>query len=110
MKKKSAAAASITSGKYFTYNVSVSFEMQFTFHESEVQPAEEGLERDRDPTEKALANLERELTEYIGSDYAISGLSAFADFDSLLGKSELNGEKRPIKLKNKVTQKKIRRK
>lgn len=70
--------------KFYTFNVSVSFEMQFTFGEKEVQPAEEGGENDFEPTEKALADLEKELNEYLSQNYIIDKLESVTDFDSLL--------------------------
>ena len=69
--------------KLYTYNVLVSFQMQYTFREDEVEHAEEGDERDLDPTGEAIANLEEELTEYLGQNYAVEKVDAFADF--LLG-------------------------
>jgi hypothetical protein len=38
-------------GEDYTFIVSVSFDMQFTFRENEVQPAEEGGENDVEPTQ-----------------------------------------------------------
>ena len=72
-------------GKLYTYSVSVSFDMQFTFTEKEVEQAEEGSEKDLDPTEKALSKLETELMEYLSLAYHVKQVEAFADFESLLG-------------------------
>lgn len=69
----------------YTYLVSVSLEMQFTFEARNVQQAEEGGENDIDPTDEALAKLEAELMEYLSQNYSIENLEASADFDSLLG-------------------------
>lgn len=71
--------------RFFTYNVSVSFDMQYTFEESEIQPSEEGAEGDYDPSDEAIANLEKELTEYLRQAYSADNMDVFADFDSLLG-------------------------
>ncbi len=107
MEKKRASTAFIKSGEYFTYNVSVSFELQHTFHESEVQPAAEGDEHDREPTERSLSKLKSELEEYLSNNYTISDLDVSADFESFLGKIEISNEVRPAKLKRKVTKKKV---
>jgi hypothetical protein len=74
--------------KFYTYSVSVSFDMQYTFGEDEIQQAEEGGKNDFDPTDKALADLESELKEYLSQNYCIRSIEAFTDFDSLLGISD----------------------
>jgi hypothetical protein len=73
----------------YTYSVLVSFAMQFTFRQHEVQAAEEGGENDLDPTGDAIADLEEELKDYLSQQYLISGLEADTDFDDLLGSSEV---------------------
>ncbi|MEZ6081259.1 MAG: hypothetical protein R3C56_37990 [Pirellulaceae bacterium] len=75
--------------KLFTYNVSVSFAMQFTFAESEVEQSDEGDEGDMSPTQAALAALGKELEECISQQFGeISNIEAWADFDELLGVME----------------------
>jgi hypothetical protein len=74
--------------KFYTYNVSFSFEMQFTFPASDVEPASEGGKNDFDPTDEALSALEKEVKEYLSENYTIGDIEAFADFDSLLGVTE----------------------
>ena len=49
--------------KYYTYMISCSFKMQYTFTEKEVEQAEEGGEGDVDPTEDALMDLERTIKD-----------------------------------------------
>jgi hypothetical protein len=105
MSQKRVTTAVMKSGAYYTYTVSVSFKMQFTFHESEVQPATEGFKHDREPSDKSLNKLKKELEKYITNNYAISDLDVAADFESLLGKTAISLEKRPVKLKRKVTPK-----
>lgn len=73
------------SKKFYTFKVSFSFDMQHTFDESEVQPAEEGDEDDLDPTDEALAALAEEIKEHLEKQYMISNIEACADFDTLLG-------------------------
>ena len=110
MAKKRATTAVIKSGEYYTYNVSVSFEMQGTFHESDVQPATEGFEHDREPTDRSLNKLKKELKEYLSNGYIISDLDALVNYESFLGKTEIRSEKRPAKLKKKAASKKVNRK
>ena len=71
--------------KHYTFNVSFSFDMQYTFTDNEIQAAEEGREGDVEPTGEALAALEKEITECLSQNYAIGKIEADADFDSLLG-------------------------
>jgi rRNA maturation endonuclease Nob1 len=76
-----------TGKRYYTFRVSVAFDMQFTFTESEVQAAEEGGKEDLDPTDEALAKLAEELKETLSQDYWVQNVEVFADFESLLGTS-----------------------
>lgn len=73
--------------KLFTYNLTCSFEMQFTFTASEVEQSDEGGEGDFSPTDEALESLEKELQEYIGQNYPVQKLEISGDFDDLLGTS-----------------------
>jgi len=76
--------------KLYTYNVSFSFNMQFTFPASDVQPSEEGGENDLTPTDEAIKSLEKEVEEYLLQNYPVTDLEAFADFDSLIGVMEVS--------------------
>jgi len=71
--------------KLFTYKVIVSFEMQFTFAESEVEQSDEGSDGDLSPTDAALESLEKELQECLGQNYYVEKIEARTDFDDLLG-------------------------
>ena len=92
--------------RLYTFDVSFSFSMQFTFTEKEVQPSEEGGENDVDPTDEALAELEQEIKEYLSEQYSVSGFEIFADFDSLLGVEEVTRQsKHSSKVKASVSEK-----
>jgi len=86
MRKKQAPSSK--SEKLYTFSVSISFVMQYTFTHKEVQPAEEGREGDMEPSDKALAKLERDVQDHLGLNYPVDGVQAWADFDSLLGVDE----------------------
>ena len=79
-----------TPEKYYTYNVSVSFDMQFTFNEKDVQPSDGGDENDFDPSDQALLDLEKELEDYLSQNYSIDEIEAWANFDNLLGVNEID--------------------
>jgi hypothetical protein len=81
------------SKKLYTFNVSFSFEMQFTFPSSDVQPAEEGGKNDFDPTDKAITALEKEVENYLAQVYPVTNVQAFADFDSLIGVMDVPSER-----------------
>ena len=75
--------------KQFTYNVSVSFEMQFTFSESEVEQSDEGDEGDMSPTDAALEELGKEIADRLGEHFGgVKKVAAWAGFDELLGVEE----------------------
>ena len=75
--------------KSFTYTVAVSFEMQFTFSESEVKQSNEGGEGDMSAIDKTLESLGREIKECLSQQFApIENMEAWADFDDLLGVEE----------------------
>ena len=75
--------------KHFTYNVSVSFQMQFTFSESEVEQSDEGGKGDMSPTDAALEALGKEIAEHLGEHFGgVEKVEAWADFDELLGVEE----------------------
>ena len=71
--------------KYYTYMISCSFKMQYTFTEKEVEQAEEGSEGDIDPTEDALMDLEKTIKDRLDPHWAVSDVEAWTDFDELLG-------------------------
>lgn len=73
------------SEKSFTFLVTVSFDMQHTFSQHEVQQAEEGRQNDFEPKDEVIAELEHELKEFLSKQYPIDNIEAFVDFDSLLG-------------------------
>lgn len=85
MAKKRMKSASSKTEKLYTFLVSVSFEMQFTFNEKEIVHAEDGDENSVDPSERALSKLEREVAKYLSQQYPVEKVEAFAEFDNLLG-------------------------
>ena len=92
--------------RFHTFIVSFDFKMQYTFTEKNVQPSEEGGEDNIDPTDKALAELEQEITEYLSYNYVVSEVRAYADFDSLLGTDEVvKPSKTSPKIKKSVREK-----
>ena len=48
--------------KLYTFNVGCSFELQYTFTESQVEPDHESDEGAVEPTSEAIRELEKELT------------------------------------------------
>ena len=56
--------------KLYTYRLTCAFQMQFTFDESQVE-SEQEVGNEPDPTAKALAELENEIRDYIGQNYAV---------------------------------------
>lgn len=74
------------SKRLFNYTVSVSFEIQCSFDESEVEQSEEGGEGDLSPTEAALAALAESVGEHLATRFGgVDKLEAWVDFDDLLG-------------------------
>jgi len=72
--------------KHFTYNVACSFNMQFTFPESDVEQSDEGGEGDVSPTDSALEALGKEIEECLGERFGgVANVEVCADFDDLLG-------------------------
>jgi len=73
--------------KLYTFNVLLSFSMQHTFREDEVEQAfgDGGDKDDFEPTTEALQQLEGELDEYLSQNYVVKDVDAYAEFDSLLG-------------------------
>jgi len=75
----------VTVGKLYTYTVTCSFNVQYTFGEDEVEQAVEGGEGDLDPTESALEALGAEIRSCLEEQFSITKVEAWADFDGLLG-------------------------
>lgn len=71
--------------KIYTYNVICSFNVQYSFTESEVEPDPEGDKGDFIPTDEAIRNLEKVLTEAIGLNFSVTNLQADVESDQLLG-------------------------
>jgi hypothetical protein len=69
----------------YTFTVQCSFELQFTFPESDVAQDPDGDEGDLEPTERAIHALEAELYETLHQNYAVDEVQAFADSSCLLG-------------------------
>ena len=81
--------------KHFTYKVACSFNMQFTFPESDVEQSDEGGEGDMSPTDSALEALGKEIEECLCERFGgVAKVETWADFDELLGvdEDELMGE------------------
>lgn len=70
---------------HYTFRVHVYFEIQYTFTGAEVQHECGGAPSDVEPTEKALADLQNEMQEYVGGNYSVDELEVDADSDDLLG-------------------------
>ena len=70
---------------HYTFYVSCSFRMQYTFTEKEVQADPGGNEKDFEPTDEALRALEQDLADHLGQNYTVTDVQADADSDSLLG-------------------------
>ena len=71
--------------KHYTFVMTCSFGMQFTFTEHEVEPDTGGLEGDVVPTDDALLRLQAELKEYLGQSYSVEKMEVYSDSDALLG-------------------------
>jgi len=75
--------------KHFTYKIAVSFDMQFTFSESEVEQSDEGDEGDMSPTDKALEALGKEIEECLAEQFVgLDNIDVWTDFGHLLGVDE----------------------
>lgn len=71
--------------KIYTFDVTCSFSLQYSFTESEVEPDPEGGKGDFIPTDEAISTLEKELTDVIGFNYCVSDFQADVESDQLLG-------------------------
>ena len=65
-----------------------SFNLRYSFTESEVEQDPGGDERDFSPTDKAIRTLEKDLQETLGQNYVITMFEAYAESDELLGISD----------------------
>lgn len=72
-------------GKKYTYLVKCSFDLQFTFDESDLEQDSDGDVGDFSPKDEAIRALEDELREVLGNNYAIDSFEAYTDFEKLLG-------------------------
>lgn len=60
----------MTKKRHYTYSVTCVVQIQFTFDDGQVGADE----ADPTPTSNALAELENELSEYIGQHYAVESV------------------------------------
>jgi len=90
----------------YTFRVLIEGEMQFTFNGLEVQTAAgEGDPSGFEPTDKALADLQHEVLEHLGLNYAVTKLELSTDSDLLLGAKEPESEHKPSLSRAKKTPK-----
>ena len=94
--------------KLYTYSVSVTFEMQFTFTSDEVERDYEGDANSFEPTDKALTDLEHELREYLFESYPVESVEVSTDSALLLGVSDAPVKPKPPSSKAKKGSKKIK--
>lgn len=74
-------------GTLYTFNVQCSFDVQYTFNESEIESDPDGEEGSVRPTEAALQALEGELYNALHQNHAVDKVMAWADSDSAIGTS-----------------------
>ena len=74
--------------KKYTFTVCCTFNVQFTFDESEVEPDPGGDETDVEPKDEALETLEREIESYLSEQYGVFDFDASTDSGLLLGVAE----------------------
>ncbi len=79
--------------RHYTFKVSCSFQIQYTFSDDEVQIDPDGNEEDFEPTSVALETLEHELEEYLFKAYAVEDVLASADSNTLIGIDDLETSK-----------------
>lgn len=60
----------VTEKRLYTYSVTCVVKIQFTFDDDQVDSDEDAP----NPTTKALAELQHELSEYIGQNYAVDSV------------------------------------
>ena len=77
--------------KLYTYDVTCSFNLQYSFTASEVEPDPDGGKGDFIPTDEAIRNLEKKLTEAIGLNFYVSNFQIDVESDQLLGITEKVG-------------------
>lgn len=66
--------------KHYTFTLTCSFTMQFTFDESLVEEIDDG---ELEPTDDALASVANEIAEQLGKNYVVNNVDV--DADILLG-------------------------
>lgn len=71
--------------KSYTFRVSGSFVVQYTFTEVEVSEAKGGAGERVIPDASALHALEEEIRSALGDDYAIESVELSVDSEDLLG-------------------------
>lgn len=70
--------------KHYTFEVHVSFKMQYTFTKAEIVPDSEGADGAVEPTSEALRMLEEALQMCLGKDYVVQELEASTDADLIM--------------------------
>lgn len=78
---------------HYTFRVTCTASLQFTFTESEVQPVIDGNPAVVEPTPDALHQLRQELADYLGNNYAIDAVEVevHAESDDLIGSVDVVG-------------------
>lgn len=76
---------------HYTFRVTCTATLQFTFTDAEVQPVMEGDPADVEPMPDTLQRLKQELADYLGSDYAIDAVEVHAEAVDLIGRVEVVG-------------------
>ena len=71
--------------KIYTYRVLCSFELQYSFNESEVERDWDGDETDFSPTDEAISALEQELLQTLQNNYVVESVDARTEFSLILG-------------------------
>lgn len=72
------------SEKYYTFKVFCTFEMQYTFTESEVERDADGGEYAVEPTDAAIEALEAEVLEYVSQNYPVESVEVSTDSDLIM--------------------------
>lgn len=71
--------------KHYTFNMTCSFNMQYTFTDREVEPDTDGIKGDFEPTDEALFQLEAEIRKYLEQNYSAVNIQVSTVSDALLG-------------------------
>lgn len=69
---------------HYTFKVFCTFEMQYTFTESEVERDSDGGEYAVEPTDAAIEALEAEVLEYVSQNYPVESLEVSTDSDLIM--------------------------